>query len=241
MSYVDSLLQAVKLTACLVDHDGGIIEVSEGWKFAGDEHDGAPQPYDGVGGNVLRQWLSPDLESTILYRGLKKVLSRQAPFFAALVPIRGVDGGRQCVLMAALPVPDMQGLSAILHLDVPSLGSGIATVNVSRDIVEQLREALADVVYRSIRHEFSLRDSVRSEGSQDKSEDLAKLRRLSERQVKLLAHLAEGASNAKIGRSLGISLAAVKAQTTAIMRKMGFENRTQAALFAAKLGLNHID
>jgi DNA-binding NarL/FixJ family response regulator len=118
------------------------------------------------------------------------------------------------------------------------LGMGISTPLLSQDIVEQMRESLTDVVHRSIRHEFLLRDDFRSDKSRNNSEDLAKLRRLSARQTTLLAQLAEGASNAEIAQSLGMSLAAVKAQTTAIMRKLGFENRTQTALFAAKLGLN---
>jgi DNA-binding CsgD family transcriptional regulator len=235
---VDSLLRSVTLTACLVDHDGQILEVSEASKSVVAANNSLLPDHE-VGSNILRHWLSPDLESTILYRGLKKVLSREAPFFAALVPLRGADGGRQCMMMAALPVPNAQGRSAIFHLDMSPLGMGISTPLLSRDIVEQMREALTDVVHRSIRHEFLLLDDFRSDKSRNNSEDLAKLRRLSARQMTLLSRLAEGASNAEIAQSLGMSLAAVKAQTTAIMRKLGFENRTQTALFAAKLGLNH--
>jgi DNA-binding CsgD family transcriptional regulator len=239
LSYVDPLLRTIVLSACLVDREGQILEVSEGWKFAAEANCGGTLRDHGVGDNILRHWLSPDLESTILYRGLKKVLTREAPFFAALVPLLGTDGRRDYTIIVAIPIPDMQDRSAILHLDVTSLGSWVPMTSVSRDIVEQLREALADTVHRSIRHEFSLRENAGFERSQHSSEDLARLRKLSNRQVKLLARLAEGASNAEIARSLGISLAAVKAQTTAIMRKLDFENRTQAALFAAKLRLNH--
>lgn len=174
----------------------------------------------------------------VLYRGLKKVLAREAPFFAALVHIQGADGRRKCIMMAALPVPDVQGRSAIFHFDVSSLSQGISTPNVSWDIIEQMREALAEVVHRSISHEFSLRDNARSGTAQQNPADLAKLRRLSDRQLKVLALLAEGASNAEMARSLGVSLAVVKAQTTAIMRKLGFENRTQTALFAANIKSN---
>lgn len=58
---------------------------------------------------------------------------------------------------------------------------------------------------------------------------------LSERERDVLALLAEGASNAAIGRSLSISESTVKGHVTRLLVKLGVRNRVQAALVARGL------
>lgn len=53
---------------------------------------------------------------------------------------------------------------------------------------------------------------------------------LTARQEDVLAGLAMGRTNAEIGEQLGISEATVRVHVTAILRELGVENRTQAAL-----------
>jgi DNA-binding NarL/FixJ family response regulator len=59
---------------------------------------------------------------------------------------------------------------------------------------------------------------------------------LSERELDVLRLAARGESNAAIGKSLFISEGTVKNHMTHILRKLGVEDRTQAAILAVKHG-----
>ncbi|MFT4055720.1 MAG: response regulator transcription factor [Novosphingobium sp.] len=56
-----------------------------------------------------------------------------------------------------------------------------------------------------------------------------------DREVRVLEHLALGQPNKAISREMGINETAVKAAVKAILRKLGVENRTQAAVMAREL------
>jgi len=59
---------------------------------------------------------------------------------------------------------------------------------------------------------------------------------LTPRQRDVLAMLRQGKSNKEIARDLGLAEITVKLHVTAILRALGVENRTQAAILAAKVG-----
>jgi DNA-binding NarL/FixJ family response regulator len=59
---------------------------------------------------------------------------------------------------------------------------------------------------------------------------------LSSREMEVLAFVTEGLSNKEIAQNLGISHQTVKNHVTAILRKLGVEDRTQAAIFALRRG-----
>ena len=63
-----------------------------------------------------------------------------------------------------------------------------------------------------------------------------KSRKLSQQEMKILAFLTQGDSNKVIARRLGSCEATVKVQLKAIFRKLGLQNRTQAAVWAVKNG-----
>jgi len=69
-------------------------------------------------------------------------------------------------------------------------------------------------------------------------EDLARIASLTPAQRRILAQLNEGLLNKQIAYELDISEATVKAHITAIFRKLGVVNRTQAVLVAAKLDVD---
>lgn len=58
---------------------------------------------------------------------------------------------------------------------------------------------------------------------------------LSRRQMMIFERLADGKPNKLIARELGIAEGTVKAQLRTVFRKLGVNNRTQAALFAAEI------
>jgi len=61
---------------------------------------------------------------------------------------------------------------------------------------------------------------------------------LTNRQRDILRCLAEGRSNKDIARRLGTSEATVKVQVRSLLRRIGVENRTQAAIWAIDAGIN---
>jgi DNA-binding NarL/FixJ family response regulator len=60
---------------------------------------------------------------------------------------------------------------------------------------------------------------------------------LSSRERAILTLLSRGCDNAEIGRRLYLSPSTVKGQVSALLRKLGVENRVQAAVYALRHGL----
>lgn len=65
-----------------------------------------------------------------------------------------------------------------------------------------------------------------------------RMRDLTPQQFRVLQMLGEGMLNKQIGYTLGVSEATIKAHMTAILRKLGASNRTQAVLIAGRLAID---
>ena len=65
-----------------------------------------------------------------------------------------------------------------------------------------------------------------------------RLRELTPQQFRVLQMLGEGRLNKQIAYDLNVSEATIKAHVTAILRKLGVTNRTQAVLMAGKLAID---
>jgi DNA-binding NarL/FixJ family response regulator len=61
--------------------------------------------------------------------------------------------------------------------------------------------------------------------------------KLTERELQMLKGLTEGKSNKQIARDLEIQEPTVKLHMKTLYRKMGVDNRTQAAMIASEAGL----
>jgi two-component system response regulator DegU len=59
---------------------------------------------------------------------------------------------------------------------------------------------------------------------------------LSSREMEVLSHITQGKSNKEIAAILGISHQTVKNHVTSILRKLGVEDRTQAAIYSLRRG-----
>lgn len=66
----------------------------------------------------------------------------------------------------------------------------------------------------------------------------AQIATLTPQQFRVMTMIAEGMLNKQIAWDLGVSEATVKAHMTAIMRKLGVNNRTQVALAASQLAVD---
>lgn len=80
-------------------------------------------------------------------------------------------------------------------------------------------------------------DSVKSPLDGDELDLASRLAQLTPQQYKVLCALREGQLNKQIAYDLGITEATVKAHITAILRKLGVSNRTQAVLKLNQMAL----
>ena len=64
---------------------------------------------------------------------------------------------------------------------------------------------------------------------------------LTPRETDVLRLLAEGKSNKQIGADLGVGENTVRTHVSSILAKLGVQSRTQAALYAAQIGLARLD
>jgi DNA-binding NarL/FixJ family response regulator len=98
----------------------------------------------------------------------------------------------------------------------------------AEDLVRAIRAAAAGQVQLSPQALARLMREVRAPESPET---------LTERETDVLRLLAQGQSNKEIGRSLHIGEKTVKTHVSNILSKLGVPSRTQAALYAVRIGL----
>ncbi len=102
---------------------------------------------------------------------------------------------------------------------------------------QQIHEAIHSILdgNRWVPDEY--RNSLKPVDSEEK--DLAaKIATLTPQQYRVLCYLREGWLNKQIGYELGVTEATIKAHITAIFRKLGISNRTQAVIMLSKMSLH---
>ena len=104
----------------------------------------------------------------------------------------------------------------------------IAKTSSSSSMLEAIRQVLSGDTYLSPRLEVA---SANDGSQRDQARNV-----LTPRQRDVLAMLRQGKSNKEIARDLNLAEITVKLHVTAILRALGVENRTQAAILAAKIG-----
>lgn len=156
-----------------------------------------------------------------------------------------VEQGAEALLLD-LHMEDSNGLSALMDFrqDHPALPVIIVSASEEPRVyaaanqlgaaafipksasLDEMREAL-----------FCVRegDSCFPDSEDETDDDLVRIASLTPAQRRILGQLNEGLLNKQIAYELDISEATVKAHITAIFRKLGVVNRTQAVLLAGKL------
>ncbi|MFO7539075.1 MAG: LuxR C-terminal-related transcriptional regulator, partial [Chloroflexota bacterium] len=102
------------------------------------------------------------------------------------------------------------------------------------------RREMKQYIYKLL-NAFAMQKSVHSSGfTQNKSSSInlhALIEPLSERELEVLQHIAEGLTNREIARRLYLSLHTVKVHARNIYSKLGVSNRTQAVACARDIGI----
>lgn len=105
---------------------------------------------------------------------------------------------------------------------------------------EELIQAIRDTYHNksALQPEIArkLMRDIQNQGEQDSSEH-----NLTEREKEILQEVAQGKTNQEIADKLVLSERTVRTHITNILAKLRLSNRTQAALYALREGIAHID
>lgn len=153
------------------------------------------------------------------------------------------------VILLDLKMPGVDGVTALHELrrrGNPARVLIITSFTEPGTVLPAVRAGAAGYVYKDVDppalaaairavhagHVLLHPDVVALLSTQDSSPE-----RLTERELEVLAELARGRSNREIARLFGVSEKTVKTHVSAILRKLGVQDRTQAALHAVRTGL----
>jgi two-component system, NarL family, response regulator LiaR len=156
------------------------------------------------------------------------------------------------VVVMDILMPVMDGITAIqaIRKDYPGI-EVIALTSVLEDasVVNAIRAGAIGYLLKDTGAE-ELRRSIKAAASgqvQLSPEAAARLMReirapespekLTERETEVLRLLASGKTNKEIGLALHVSETTVKSHVSSILSKLGVPSRTQAALYAVRIGL----
>mgnify|MGYP005753917755 FL=1 len=160
------------------------------------------------------------------------------------------------LVLLDLNMPGAHGFSALVHLRAmqPQLPVVVVSAREEASVVRRalehgaagfipksagpavIREAIAAVLEGG---HWAPEAAQGAEGLAPEEAQIAgRLRELTPQQFKVLGMLGSGLLNKQIAHALGVSEATVKAHMTAILRKLGASNRTQAVLMAGRLAVD---
>ncbi|WP_285731149.1 response regulator transcription factor [Nocardiopsis sp. ATB16-24] len=159
----------------------------------------------------------------------------------------GTDGITAAAMLAGLPEPPRVVLLTTFDLDEyvhGALRAGAVGFLLKdtppRDLIAAVRTVhegnamLAPRVTKRMLERFA--SPAPADSATRRAQARRRLSQLSERERSVLVAVAQGRSNAQIGRELGMREATVKAHVSRILAKVGLANRVQAAILAHDAG-----
>jgi DNA-binding NarL/FixJ family response regulator len=145
--------------------------------------------------------------------------------FSALIQLRAQYPSIPVTVVSAIDEP------AMIRRALDFGASGFIPKSAS---IETIGAMLRSVLDGEVALPPGYSDPVSDNGRQE-SELARRFASLTPQQLRVLLLLADGYSNKAIAVDLGVSEATVKAHVTVVLRKLGIERRTQAALLAQRL------
>ncbi|PSJ51004.1 response regulator transcription factor [Kumtagia ephedrae] len=162
--------------------------------------------------------------------------------------------GELDLLLLDLSMPGASGLSGLislrgLHASVPvvvvsahddpetirrSLELGASGFISKSASMEDIRAAVRTVLAGDIAAPVGV--DLGTEQDPEISDIIRRLQSLTPQQTRVLGMLADGLLNKQIAYELGVSEATIKAHVSAVLQKLGVDNRTQAVIMLGKIG-----
>ncbi|WP_394203446.1 response regulator [Shewanella waksmanii] len=199
--------------------------------------------------NALRQALSSTFANTQWYEAdsaeaLQTLLDKEIAFDLVMLDLQMPGShGYSTLIHLRTHYPDLPVIVISAHEDAMTISRavhyGSAGFIPKSASMETLAEALTAVLYGDVwlPADVELQDIV-----EDATDQMAsKLADLTPQQYRVLQMFAEGLLNKQIAYDLGVSEATIKAHATAIFRKLGVRNRTQAVIALQQLEMEKVD
>jgi DNA-binding NarL/FixJ family response regulator len=158
------------------------------------------------------------------------------------------------LILLDLYMPDADGFASLVNLRAryPSIAVAVISAAESATVVRRSMdlgasgfiprsasiERICKVLRSLLEGDLSVPDEYAEPPLYERGceGDLARsVARLTAQQLRVLISLSNGSSNKSIARDLGVCEATVKAHVTVVLRKLGLERRTQAALVAQRI------
>lgn len=197
-------------------------------------------------------------DHTVVRQGLRMFLSLDSELTIVGEAVNGADALQKAhdlqpnVILMDLMMPVMDGITAIgiLRRDLPDIEI-IALTSVLEDasVFNAMRAGATGYLLKDTEAD-ELRRAIKAAAAgqvQLSPQAAARLLRevpapdspeqLTERETDVLRLLAQGLANKEIAAALGIGEKTVKTHVSNILGKLGVVSRTQAALYAARIGL----
>ncbi|MEU8590675.1 response regulator transcription factor [Streptomyces sp. NPDC048664] len=198
----------------------------------------------------------------VVRRGLRTFLEVQDDIEVVAEASDGAEGVdraeelRPDVVLMDVKMPGMDGVDALRRLrelDNPARVLIVTSFTEQRTVVPALRAGAAGYVYKDVDPE-ALAAAIRSVHAghvllqsevadvllspEETSPSQGRAGSLTEREREVLALIADGRSNREIARALVLSEKTVKTHVSNILMKLDLADRTQAALWAVRNGID---
>ena len=160
------------------------------------------------------------------------------------------------LLLMDLNMPGAQGFSALVHVRSQHPELPIVMVSAREEPLVMRRaldhgalgfipkstdaDTLGKALLRVLEGDRWVPEAVAgaAPASRDEQDAAARVRELTPQQFRVLQMLGSGLLNKQMAFELAVSEATIKAHMTAILRKLGASNRTQAVLIAGRLAVD---
>ncbi|MEZ8144087.1 DNA-binding response regulator [Enterovibrio norvegicus FF-33] len=159
------------------------------------------------------------------------------------------------LLLLDLKMPGANGMSGLIHLRVqyPELPIVVVSASEEASVVRQVKangavgfipkssdmRELINSLNQVLDGEPCFPEGVDFSGHSDEESLMEKVASLTPQQYKVLGMLSDGLLNKQIAYELNVSEATIKAHMTAIFRKLGVKNRTQAVILLQHSSPDH--
>lgn len=153
------------------------------------------------------------------------------------------------LVLLDLKMPGANGMSGLIHLraEYPDLPIVVVSASEEPTVVSQVKSMVHLALFRnrvicvnwsmhSTKCSMATHTSLKLITNNAACNDLAeKIAALTPQQYKVLGMLSDGLLNKQIAYELNVSEATIKAHMTAIFRKLGVKNRTQAVIMLTEM------
>jgi DNA-binding NarL/FixJ family response regulator len=234
---IDKLVNNVDVRGILLDRSGSVVQLSA-LDVGGPLRD---DPLFGLkpGESYLGSCTCPDPQFIEVRRGVKDLLERKIDFFSTLYWSQAT-GMTNWYILAAFPRAYKDSQIVVLLIDISGglkASAGLSAMMIGRGAAAsgQVESIITNTIRRAISDTFAhSRDAASARSESKDHPDRVRLAKLSKTQHELVGLLANGLSNAEIAERRNVTVNTVKTQVADVIHKLGFSNRTQVALFAAR-------